>query len=55
MIQVDDRVKYKNVLGEWHEGTVLKVNKVTYRIVNNNNFKILSIKKEQVEKLEQAN
>lgn len=55
MIQVDDRVRYKNVLGEWHEGTVLKVNKVTYRIVNASNFKILSIKKDHVEKMELAN
>ena len=55
MISVDDRVRYKNVLGEWHEGTVLKVNKVTYRIVNDKNFKVLSIKKDNVEKLQQAN
>ena len=55
IIQVDDRVRYKNVLGEWHEGTVLKVNKVTYRIVNSSNFKILSIKKDHVEKMEMAN
>lgn len=55
MIQVDDRVRYRNVLGEWHEGTVLKVNKVTYRIVNDKNFKILSIKKDQVEKMDKAN
>ena len=55
VIQVDDRVRYRNVLGEWHEGTVLKVNKVTYRIVNDKNFKILSIKKDQVEKMEKAN
>ncbi|WP_164731067.1 hypothetical protein [Anoxybacter fermentans] len=55
MIKVNDRVRYKNVLGEWHEGTVLKVNKVTYRIVNDKNFKILSIRKDHVEKLENVN
>ncbi|WP_164730896.1 hypothetical protein [Anoxybacter fermentans] len=53
MIQVDDRVRYKNVLGDWEEGVVIKINKTTYRIVNNKNFKVLSIRKENVEKIEE--
>ena len=48
LIQVDDRVLYKNVLGEWEEGVVIKINKTTYRIVNNRNFKVLSIRKDNV-------
>lgn len=50
MIKVDDRVRYKNVLGEWHEGTVVKVNNTTYRIATDG-FKVLSIKKNRVELL----
>lgn len=50
LIQVDDRVRYKNVLGQWEEGVVIKINKTTYRIVNSRNFKVLSIRKDNVEK-----
>ena len=53
MIQIDDRVRYRNVLGAWEDGVVIKINKTTYRIVNNRNFKVLSIRKENVEKIEQ--
>lgn len=48
MIQVDDRVQYKNVLGQWEDGVVIKINKTTYRIVNSRNFKVLSIRKDNV-------
>lgn len=50
MIQVDDHVRFKNVLGEWHEGTVIKVNSATYRIATDG-ITILSIKKNKVELL----
>ena len=53
MIQVDDKIRYKNVLKEWEEGVVIKINKTTYRIVNSKNFKVLSIRKENVEKIEE--
>lgn len=53
MIQVDDRVRYKNVLGEWHEGTVIKVNSATYRIATDG-LTILSIKKNRVELIERG-
>lgn len=54
MIQVDDRVIYKNVLGQWEHGVVIKINKTTYRIVNSKNFKVLSIRKENVQLDENA-
>lgn len=47
-IQVDDEVMYKNILGEWHQGTVIKVNNTTVRILNKKEFKILSLKWENV-------
>lgn len=49
-IQVDDQVRYTNILGEQRLGVVLKINKDTYRIIDTNNLKILSIKKERVKK-----
>lgn len=49
-IQVDDQVQYTNILGEQRLGVVLKINKDTYRIIDTNNLKILSIKKERVKK-----
>ncbi|MCK4260000.1 MAG: hypothetical protein KAX49_13555 [Halanaerobiales bacterium] len=54
MIQVDNRILYKNVLGHWEEGVVIKINKTTYRIVNNKNFKVLSIRKENVKIADEA-
>lgn len=47
-IQIDDEVMYKNILGEWHQGTVIKVNNTTVRILNKKEFKILSLKWENV-------
>ena len=53
MIQVNDRVRFKNVLGEWHEGRVIKVNSATYRIATGG-LTILSIKKSKVELIERS-
>ncbi|MCK4261403.1 MAG: hypothetical protein KAX49_20710 [Halanaerobiales bacterium] len=50
---VDDEIMYKNVLGEWHKGIILKVNNTTIRILNANKFKILSIKRPNVMLLEE--
>ncbi len=50
---VDEQVMYKNILGEWHEGTILKVNNTTIRILNTQKFKILSIKRENVLTMEE--
>ena len=51
MIKINDRVRYRDVLGVWHEGEVIKVNKVSYRIITDD-FKFLSISKNKVELLE---
>lgn len=51
-IKVDDEVMYKNILGEWHQGTVIKVNNTTIRILNKREFKILSLKWENVLSME---
>lgn len=45
---IDDQIMYKNILGEWHEGTILRVNNTTIRILNTKRFKILSVKHENV-------
>lgn len=49
----DDQIMYKNILDEWHEGTILKVNNTTIRILNTTKFKILSIKRENVLTMEE--
>ena len=41
---VDDEVMYRDILGEWHKGEILKVNNTTIRILNKDEFKILSLK-----------
>lgn len=51
--QVDDEVMYRNILGEWHQGTVIKVNNTTIRILNKSEFKILSLKWENVFSMEE--
>ncbi|AZR72768.1 hypothetical protein BBF96_04790 [Anoxybacter fermentans] len=50
---VDDQVMYRNILGEWHKGTVIKVNNTTIRILNKDEFKVLSIKPENVLTMEE--
>lgn len=47
-IKVNDQIMYKNILGEWHPGVVIKVNNTTVRILNKDEFKILSLKWENV-------
>ncbi len=53
--RVDDEVMYKNILGEWHKGIIIKVNNTTIRILNAAKFKILSIKRENVLTLKEYN
>lgn len=52
-LEVDDQVMYKNILGEWHQGVVIKTNNTTVRILNTKEFKILSLKYESVLPLEE--
>ena len=52
-IKVNDQIMYKNILGEWHPGVVIKVNNTTVRILNKEEFKILSLKWENVLTLEE--
>lgn len=54
-IQVDDEVMYRNILGEWHQGTVIKVNNTTVRILNKKEFKILSLKWDNVLSMDDYN
>lgn len=50
---VDDVVMYRDILGEWHKGEILKVNNTTIRILNKDEFKILSLKPGSVFTLEE--
>lgn len=51
MIRINCQVEYKNVLGEWHNGEVIGINKATYRIIDPVSYKIMSISKNKVRRI----